>query len=112
MDNKSVDCYNRYVIVRPMSRMDSTKKPALKDWHKADIKAALEKAGWTLRKLAKHHGYSTISLFRDALSARTSPKGERLLAEAIGADPALIWPSRYAGKRNRSPSKYHHRRAA
>ena len=25
------------------------------DWHRADIKAALERAGWTVRGLARHH---------------------------------------------------------
>lgn len=92
-----------------MSDHDATKKPAPQDWHKADIKAALEKAGWTLRKLAIHHGYASPTTIKDALH-RPWPKGERLIAEAIGIPPELIWPSRYARKRNRSASKNHHQR--
>lgn len=83
-----------------MSRQRTPKKPAqqhLQDWHKADIKAALEKAGWTLRKLSLHHGYADASTLKQALMRRW-PKAERLIAEAIGRDPAEIWPSRYAGK--------------
>ncbi len=91
-----------------MSRDAATKKPALQDWHKADVKAALEKAGWTLRGLARHHGYASISIFKDALSAQTSPKGQRLIAEAIGIPPETIWPSRYGRKRTRTASKSHH----
>ena len=83
-----------------LSNMTDTKppkKPALKDWHVADIKSALEKAGWSLRSLAKHHGYKCTTVLSDALR-RPWPKGERIIAEAIGVDPATIWPSRYAAK--------------
>ena len=69
----------------------SKKRPA--DWHKADIKAALEKAGWTLRKLSVYHGYSP-GLLKEALR-RPYPNAERLIAKAIGARPEAIWPSRY-----------------
>ena len=31
--------------------MNTPQKAKKQDWHRADIKAALEKAGWTLRKL-------------------------------------------------------------
>ena len=67
------------------------------DWHRADIVAAVRKAGWSLRKLAKHHGYSCATTLNVALD-RPWPKGERLIAEAIGTNAQTIWPSRYADK--------------
>ena len=70
------------------------KKPAKHDWHRADIKAALEKAGWSLRGLSVHHGYKAAQTLQIALH-RPWPKGERLIAEAIGLTPEDIWPSRY-----------------
>lgn len=60
----------------------------------ADIKAELEKAGWSLSRLSKHHGYASRCTLKEAL-VRQWPKGQRLIAEAIGVDPAQIWPSRY-----------------
>jgi len=63
------------------------------DWHPADVKAALEKAGWSLRRLAAHHGYSN-AMMAHALR-RQYPKAERYIAQAIGIAPEDIWPSRY-----------------
>ena len=70
------------------------------DWHRADIKAALEKAGWSLRSLGKEYGYSPGSL---KLALRKPwPKAEAIIAAAIGVKPWEIWPSRYHnGKPNR-----------
>ncbi len=84
----------------------TTKKPVFSDWHRADIKAALEKAGWSLRRLSIHHGYKSPSQLKNVLNSHW-PKGERLIAEAIGVHPAEIWPSRYAGKSSTrfSPNK-------
>lgn len=81
---------------RPMSKANHPKKPAQLDWHRADIKAALEKAGWSLRRLSIHHGYKSPTTLKNAL-AQPWPKGEHLIADAIGVHPATIWPSRYAG---------------
>jgi Ner family transcriptional regulator len=71
--------------------------PPLTDWHRADIKAALEKAGWTLRKLSIKHGYCVFAAAQ-ALH-RPWPRMERIIARAIGVRPSEIWPSRYASKR-------------
>lgn len=76
-----------------MPIVDSPKKPALADWHRADIKAALEKKGWSLRRLSKKHGYAAGSILL-ALH-RPWPKAEKLIARAIGFRPQQIWPSRY-----------------
>lgn len=66
------------------------------DWHPADVIAALRKAGWSLRKLSLHHEYSPDTL--KAVLQRPWPKGQRLIAEALGVSPEEIWPSRYQGK--------------
>lgn len=71
----------------------------LPDWHQADIVAALRKAGWTLRRLSVHHGYVPQQLW--LAIARPWPKGETLIASAIGVPPEQIWPSRYAKRRER-----------
>ena len=64
-----------------------------KDWHPADIIAALRKNGTTLAALSRQAGLSSSTL-ANALS-RPWPKGEWLIANAIGIHPAEIWPSRY-----------------
>ncbi|PMR74113.1 helix-turn-helix domain-containing protein [Billgrantia endophytica] len=87
-----------------MNENETSKKPALQDWHRADIVAAVRKAGWTLRKLATHYGYKHATTLSVALDRRW-PKGERIIAEAIGVDPATIWPSRYVSAAKDSSSK-------
>lgn len=81
-----------------MSRQIHTKKAGPShDWHPADIKAALEKAGWSLRRLSAHHGYSD-GLLKQAL-CKPYPNAERLIATALGLTPEVIWPSRYDERR-------------
>lgn len=76
-----------------MTALNRTKKPARKDWHKSDVKAALEKAGWTFRRLAKAHD-KCHSYFSDTL-VRPNPKAQQILADVIGSPATAIWPSRY-----------------
>ncbi|QUY48823.1 helix-turn-helix domain-containing protein [Serratia plymuthica] len=64
-----------------------------KDWHPADIIAALRKKGTTLAAVSRQAGLSSSTL-ANALS-RPWPKGEWLIAEALDIHPAEIWPSRY-----------------
>lgn len=78
-----------------MSKSNAAKKASRKDWHSAEILCALRLAGWTLASLSIHHGYASRTTLGHALH-RPWPKGERLIAAAIGADPQQIWPSRYA----------------
>lgn len=66
------------------------------DWHRADVIAALKKAGWSLSALSHHHGYGRTTL--SSAFDRKWPKGEALIAEAIGVTPQTIWPSRYEPK--------------
>lgn len=89
-----------------MSEKRVSKKASSEDWHRADIVAAVRKAGWSLRKLALHHGYKCATTLKVALD-RPWPKGERLIAEAIGTDAETIWPSRYEDKDNTRSDKRH-----
>lgn len=73
---------------------ETAKKGRPKDWHPADIKAALEKKGWTLRALATHHGLSSSSTLSHTFE-RSYPLNEKRIAEAIGVPVQTIWPSRY-----------------
>jgi Ner family transcriptional regulator len=91
-----------------MDKLTDTKKPASQDWHKADIKAALEKRGYTLRRLSAERGWSE-SYLRGALWAST-PKAQAILAEVIGVAPHHIWPSRY--ETDGSPKRGLHNRKA
>lgn len=63
------------------------------DWHHADIIAALRKRGTSLAAVSRSAGLSSSTL-ANALT-RPWPKGEQLIAEAIGIDPWVIWPTRY-----------------
>ncbi|HCL5274685.1 TPA: helix-turn-helix domain-containing protein [Salmonella enterica] len=63
------------------------------DWHPADIIAALKKRGTSLSALSRQAGLASSTLANALI--RRWPKGERLIAEALGIAPEQIWPSRY-----------------
>lgn len=87
-----------------MSEIKKPKKGPSSDWHPADIVASLRKAGWSIRQLSKHSGLAPGTL-RHAIHS-PYPKGEHLIADAIGVKPWEIWPSRYdaSGQPNRGRS--------
>jgi Ner family transcriptional regulator len=93
-----------------MTKQAPNRRTQLDDWHRADIIAAVRKAGWTLSELARYHGYANRSTLLRPLD-RPWPKGERLIAEVIGVEPAEIWPSRYDAegephqRRSRAPKR-------
>ena len=64
-----------------------------KDWHTADIIAALKKRGTNLSALSREAGLASSTL-ANALR-RPWPKGEKLIADALGEKPEKIWPTRY-----------------
>ena len=84
-----------------MSVLEKPKKTAEQDWHRADILAELKKNGWSLRSLAKEGqiSYNTLKTVLD----KPYPKMERLVANAIGVPPEIIWAGRFA-ERNRRPT--------
>ncbi|MRT58132.1 transcriptional regulator [Enterobacteriaceae bacterium RIT693] len=64
-----------------------------KDWHPADIIAALRKKGTSLAAVSRASGLSSSTL-ANALT-RPWPKGEMLISQAVGVPAPIIWPSRY-----------------
>ncbi|POP41211.1 transcriptional regulator [Superficieibacter electus] len=75
-----------------------------KDWHPADIIAALHKRGTSMAKLSREAGLASSTL-ANALS-RPWPKGEWLIAMALDVHPSAIWPGRYLNTANkREPRK-------
>ncbi len=64
-----------------------------KDWHQADIIAALRKTGTTLSAVSRKAGLSSSTL-ANAIT-RPWPKGEFIIADALNIHPSEIWPSRY-----------------
>ncbi|MDO8164782.1 transcriptional regulator [Enterococcus faecium] len=65
----------------------------LQDWHPADIIAGLKKKGTSLAAVSRSAGLSSSTL-ANALR-RPWPKGEKLIADAMGISPEIIWPRRY-----------------
>jgi Ner family transcriptional regulator len=65
-----------------------------RDWHPADVLAALKKRGHSLAGLSTAHGYHATAAGK-ALK-RPWPAMEALIAAAINVPPREIWPSRYA----------------
>lgn len=63
------------------------------DWHPADIIAGLRKRGTSLAAVSRQAGLASSTLANALI--RHWPKGERLIAEALGITPEQIWPSRY-----------------
>lgn len=63
------------------------------DWHRADVVAALRKKGLSVRRLSVEAGLSPNTL-KSALQFKY-PRGERIIADALGLTPKEIWPSRY-----------------
>ncbi|PHM39101.1 transcriptional regulator [Xenorhabdus mauleonii] len=64
-----------------------------KDWHQADIIAALRRRGTTLAAVSREAGLSSSTL-ANTLS-RPWPKGEWIIANYLKLHPSEIWPSRY-----------------
>jgi Ner family transcriptional regulator len=67
------------------------------DWHPADVLAALKKRGVSLRQLAFRHEYKHI----DRVLRSPWLAAEKLVADALGVKPDVIWPSRYQAPEDR-----------
>ncbi|CNI30586.1 transcriptional regulator [Yersinia mollaretii] len=63
------------------------------DWHPAEVIAAIRKKGSTLSALSRRAGLSGSTL-GNALNRRW-PKGEKIIADYLGVEACVIWPSRY-----------------
>lgn len=71
------------------------------DWHRADIKAELDKRDLSLAELGRQNGLSSTTV-KNALDKHYR-KGEEIIAEALGVKPEDIWPSRYTEKQYFQP---------
>lgn len=63
------------------------------DWHRADIVAGLRKKGTSLAAESRRAGLADSTLSN--VLQRPWPKGEKIVADALGIEPWIIWPSRY-----------------
>jgi Ner family transcriptional regulator len=64
------------------------------DWHAEDVKAAVRKSGTTISQLSRDNGLAESTL-RNVFRSHW-PKGERIIAAALGMEPQNIWPTRYS----------------
>lgn len=85
-----------------MTALQAPKKTSQKDWHPAEVVAALRMKGISLRQLSILNGYSNPNSLAKALH-KPYPLAEALIAEALEISAPEIWPSRYGtdGKSNR-----------
>ena len=67
--------------------------PSSEDWHPADVLAALKKRGHSLAGLSVANGYHPTAAGKALKQAW--PAVERMVADALGLQPQVIWPSRY-----------------
>jgi len=80
------------------SKRLADRQPVRRDWHSADIVAALKKAGWSLRQLSVANDYKPGTL--NLAMRKKWPKAESIIAKAIGLPPWAIWPSRYPDRQH------------
>ncbi|EES3539580.1 helix-turn-helix domain-containing protein [Escherichia coli] len=71
----------------------------IEDWSSADIKAALERRDTNLSRLSRENNLQPRTL-GNALRV-PYPKGEKIIARAIGVEPQVIWPTRYERRARR-----------
>lgn len=77
-----------------MTNNKAPKKPIGKDWHPADLVAALHKRGVSFAQLAFANGYKSRACLTHALR-KPYPTAEAIIARELGLRPEQIWPSRY-----------------
>lgn len=70
-----------------------------KNWSRKRIVYELHERNITLHSLSIKAGLAPSTL-KNALRV-SYPKGERIIAEAIGVKPSEIWAERYAERENR-----------
>ncbi|MEQ5220674.1 helix-turn-helix domain-containing protein [Providencia alcalifaciens] len=66
---------------------------SVKNWHRAEIIAAIRKTGGTLASLSRENGFHERTLYN--VLDRSWPKGEKIIADFIGVPVYIIWPERY-----------------
>ncbi|MCX8957190.1 DNA-binding protein [Erwinia psidii] len=71
----------------------SQKEDLRVDWHPEDIKSEIHKRGLSFSELSRRNGYAAGSL-KTVLRTPCRPY-QQIVADALGVQPELIWPSRY-----------------
>lgn len=74
--------------------INASKKASPKDWHPADILAALRKRGYSLRDIARAEGLSDSTVLSRALT-HSYPANELRLAKYAGVPVQEMFPTRY-----------------
>ncbi|EPI9148630.1 helix-turn-helix domain-containing protein [Salmonella enterica subsp. enterica] len=85
-------------MINPLASQKIGKNGTGCDLHRAWIVAALHSKGITLAQLSRDNGLGTRTL--NNAFVRPYPKAERIIAAAIGCEPADVWPSRYLMQEN------------
>lgn len=73
--------------------MESLKRKN-QDWHRAQVLAELKIKGLSLAEVSRNSGLGSRTL--NNVFYRTYPKGQEIIANALGTQASVIWPSRYA----------------
>ncbi|AEC17613.1 DNA-binding transcriptional regulator Nlp [Gallibacterium anatis UMN179] len=73
------------------------RKKRARDMSNHEIRGELMKKGKSLSQLGIENGLAKTTV-RNALD-KPYPKGERIIADALGIEPWDIWPSRYINQR-------------
>ncbi|MCY1697177.1 helix-turn-helix transcriptional regulator [Lelliottia sp. SL45] len=73
--------------------MSTTNEGHRTDWHPRKIVFEVHERGKTLRSISLAAGLAKDTA-KNALY-REWPKGQRIIADALGVAPEVIWPSRY-----------------
>ena len=63
------------------------------DWHRAQVLAELKMKGLSLAEVSRSSGLASRTL--NNVFYRTYPKGQEIIAKALGKPAVAIWPSRY-----------------
>jgi len=67
--------------------------PQPTDWHPADVKAALEKRGYSLARISRELGLKPTTA--NAVFQKRYPRVQERIGRILDMHPSWIWPSRY-----------------
>jgi Ner family transcriptional regulator len=82
-----------------MSRNSAPVLERSRDWAAARIVYELKLRGFSFRQLAREHGYAPNTLWN--VTRVSWPRGEAIVAAALGIRIDEIWPSRARERRDR-----------
>jgi|ERR1700683_2629520 Ner family transcriptional regulator len=74
-----------------------------RDWSRPRIVMMLWERGLSLRSLSRSRGLAPKTL--SVALHRPWPRGESIIAEALGVAPEVIWPTRFALRAQRKSKK-------